>query len=362
MAESNAHIAYSFADIERYLSGGMTAKEMHKLEKAALQDPFLADAIEGYQTADKKLADKHLNEITAALQKEEPAKVIPMRKKKSYSWLAVASVLAIIGAGIFLFTGQKQSQKQLAANDIKEESQQPLPAKDHEMKPFQTDSQPSASSGDLALLKPKKKEADKRIAMLQKQMLSADKTLTDKPEKESAESSITMYAPAPAAATDDMKREQNPSLPSQDSLNASMSLSEVVVTKALSRQNKLANNWTTDKGKPFLMSDVEVINLDSKKRKRADTSAIQPEGGWQSFQNYLFSRLTRKDSLLLVTNNSIPDDIELEFSIDKSGLPYDIKVSSTQDSTVAGKIANAIQSGPKWKSSGSREKRLRIRY
>ena len=44
------NISYSAADIARYHKGQMTAKEMHALEKAALDDPFLADAIEGYAT------------------------------------------------------------------------------------------------------------------------------------------------------------------------------------------------------------------------------------------------------------------------------------------------------------------------
>ena len=34
-------------DIERYLRGEMTAAEMHALEKEALADPFLADALDG---------------------------------------------------------------------------------------------------------------------------------------------------------------------------------------------------------------------------------------------------------------------------------------------------------------------------
>ena len=51
MAEQNAHINYSVEDIERYLKGKMSAKEMHDMEKAALQDSFLADAIEGFINA-----------------------------------------------------------------------------------------------------------------------------------------------------------------------------------------------------------------------------------------------------------------------------------------------------------------------
>ena len=62
MAESSTHINYTFEDIQRYLQGKMSAAEMHDIEKSALQDPFLADAIEGYKEVDENEALKHLNE------------------------------------------------------------------------------------------------------------------------------------------------------------------------------------------------------------------------------------------------------------------------------------------------------------
>ena len=365
MTDGNTHITYSFADIERYLTGSMTAKEMHDMERAALQDPFLADAIEGYRNADMKLADRHLNEITAALQKEEPAKVILMPKKKRYGWLIAASLLAVIGTGIFLFTGQHDSSMQLATNNIKKIKQKDSPVKNAKPSSPQTESQPAASAGNLAQTKPENKEADNSVAMLQKKKPLADKETGTKLQTESEEvSRMSMASPvAPAASVTDTNTDKKP-LPqaSQDSINSKMSLSEVVVTKAMKRQNQPVNTWTTDKGKPFLLSDVEVINLNSKKRKRADTSSIQPEGGWRSFQDYLFSRLSRRDSLLLVNDDFATNNIELEFSVDKSGLPYDIKVFNTSDSTVSNRIVTAIQSGPKWKSTDSKEKRLHIRY
>ena len=42
---------YTAADFARYHAGTMPADEMHELEKAALEDPFLADALEGYAYA-----------------------------------------------------------------------------------------------------------------------------------------------------------------------------------------------------------------------------------------------------------------------------------------------------------------------
>jgi CarboxypepD_reg-like domain len=41
---------YSASDIEKYLKGELSAREMNELEQAALEDPFLGDALEGMAT------------------------------------------------------------------------------------------------------------------------------------------------------------------------------------------------------------------------------------------------------------------------------------------------------------------------
>jgi hypothetical protein len=50
-ANQSDRINYSAEDLQRYHRGEMSASEMHQLEKAALSDPFLSDAMDGfYQT------------------------------------------------------------------------------------------------------------------------------------------------------------------------------------------------------------------------------------------------------------------------------------------------------------------------
>jgi len=48
---------YSASDIQRYLNGEMSAREMFEIEKASLDDPFLADALEGYEAHPTATAD-----------------------------------------------------------------------------------------------------------------------------------------------------------------------------------------------------------------------------------------------------------------------------------------------------------------
>ena len=131
MAEQNIHINYTLADIERYLRGDMSAKEMHEMEKTALQDPFLADAIEGYSEAPLPEAHRHLNEIAALLQQpaKEEAKVVPMPVKR-FKWMRVAAMItALAGIGIvslYLLNGNNDTAKNV--NIAQEKTKEPLKA------------------------------------------------------------------------------------------------------------------------------------------------------------------------------------------------------------------------------------------
>lgn len=103
---------YGPEDIKRYLSGSMSAQEMHDMEKAALKDPLLADAIDGFRNADPVVTDTHLNAIRASilgLSQQEQPEVIPLNsvsKPHWWRWVAAACSLALI-AGISWWMMQK---------------------------------------------------------------------------------------------------------------------------------------------------------------------------------------------------------------------------------------------------------------
>lgn len=100
MGKPFQHINYSFEEIERYLQGRMSPVEMHALEKAALQDPFLADAIEGYEASDLLTVESDLAEIQSRLlQAGEDTKVVPLRAQKQW-WKIAAMIIVLAGAGV----------------------------------------------------------------------------------------------------------------------------------------------------------------------------------------------------------------------------------------------------------------------
>ena len=49
MSANDKYKIYSAGEIRKYLDGELPAAEMHALEAAALEDPFLADALEGME-------------------------------------------------------------------------------------------------------------------------------------------------------------------------------------------------------------------------------------------------------------------------------------------------------------------------
>lgn len=55
-------------DIQRYLRGEMSAAEQHALEKAALSDPFLAEALEGLSNLTEAALEEDLETISAELE------------------------------------------------------------------------------------------------------------------------------------------------------------------------------------------------------------------------------------------------------------------------------------------------------
>jgi hypothetical protein len=102
--------------IRKYLNGELDGRAMHELERRALDDPFLADALEGFEQANDQQAN--LNELKGRLQQRIQDKKV----KRLIPWgpLSIAaSILIILAAGIWYFSGQQTVQPKLVAQDIK---------------------------------------------------------------------------------------------------------------------------------------------------------------------------------------------------------------------------------------------------
>src|SRR5688572_3494580 len=138
MNDHKEHIShYSVADIQRYVQGKLSAREMHAMEKAALDDPFLADAIEGMQQA---LTDHNENLVTGQLHQLQQqfetrtatgtGKVVAFKPFRY--WQAAAAVVVIV-TGVWIYS---------LVNNASEKSKDVI-AKTEEKKPAQQQATPA---------------------------------------------------------------------------------------------------------------------------------------------------------------------------------------------------------------------------
>lgn len=120
MIEQEQHKQFDFEDIQRYLSGAMSASERHELERAALQDPFLSDAIDGFELQGTAGFTTHQHEIAAAIQQtSSKATVVDMPAKNKWMRIAVLFVL-IAGVGLLGYQFFKPGlTEQVAVNQNK---------------------------------------------------------------------------------------------------------------------------------------------------------------------------------------------------------------------------------------------------
>jgi CarboxypepD_reg-like domain/Gram-negative bacterial TonB protein C-terminal len=430
MTDPNTHINYSVEDIERYLNGGMSAKEMHDMERAALQDPFLADAIEGYSEASMQQSNKHLNEITALLQNDkQDAKVVTMPTKSFQWWRVAAMIIVIAGVGIFswyLIDMNKPDDVQNVA--VVKENVEPAMKQDSNIASVQTDSnlliaENKVNDEATALNKRSKQQREKSIATgRNKEVVS---TLMSAKDGDGVENSfddaanntndsvqflIAQAAPGLKITRADSNKQIFSPMQGRGSglMNNNMSLNNfsgfVLDNNSQPVPNALINAGNqraafTDKNGYFNMlapdsilkvsvssvgystanaklslgyankiaiepdqqslSEVVVTGYGSKKKEKLvnpHADSTFPAGGWESFQEYVYRKMNKPfDS----TNNNIitmHGAVEIEFSIDEDGDPYNINVVRSSGKENDEKAINALKDGPRWISSKKHKK------
>ena len=113
-------------DIEKYLRGELSAAEMHNLEKRALKDPFLAEALEGAEQAgiesfslDLELLQKDIRKKT----KRRKPRIISIHSWKFYTGIAAGLALLAVSSYILITMIWQQQENQLALRETVDQEQ-----------------------------------------------------------------------------------------------------------------------------------------------------------------------------------------------------------------------------------------------
>ncbi len=111
---------YTAADIEAYHSGNLPAGQMHAMEKAALDDPFLAEAMEGYEGFAEADWNKQLTGLKEQLAHAgSRAKIIAFNRSAARIWkYAAASVIILSGTAITWWFSRNSNKDSITQQPI----------------------------------------------------------------------------------------------------------------------------------------------------------------------------------------------------------------------------------------------------
>ena len=379
---------YTAADIIRYHSGKMPEAEMHALEKAALEDPFLADALEGY--VNTATPNEDLSQIRERLS-EKGGKIIPI--KRSYTWIRIAAlVVVILGIGYmsYYFNSPKQNVI-VAKNDTSRVEKKMDEAKANTEQETVVNKPPiTADREEYKTTRSLNKHKEKSINQPNRYFTQADSVSTigntdksaevkeDQNEVTSAPSQKqnvlngkvvdTKGKPVPnASITDNNNIVTRTDNSGQFNFKANDSTAQlnIAATGYETKNTKLNNGQTVilePKGKQ--LNEVVVTALGIRREKKSlgySTTKTQPTAdsvsepliGWQKFNKYITDNIN-----VPAKEKEEKGEVILSFETNKKGSPVKINVEKSLNTDSDKKAIKLLRDGPKWKYV--KEKRCKV--
>ena len=363
---------YTYKDIERYHSGEMSADEMHKMEMAALDDPFLADALEGYTHTSTATSD--LEKLNERLDERTKRRAPVLWINKKYNALKVAAILLFVIAGSWLLVVSRQKNSSDLALTNKSNS-----GNKEVSKPMQDsiginkaiDSNKEINGNDATTAKvtiPKKnikqhikeQTTEKDVAVVTAKVNSEiSQPALNAPAKDNV-STLQIAPTARMGATKAFKAEAKQDKDSIDKISGYASnakkqandtvknvdvvlkpqavpnLSEVVVTRSKANTNRKAAR------SPFAVKDT-----------------LEPEEGWDDYNDYIANNIKSPEETRV---KSLTGEVELSFDVNHDGRPINIKIEKSLCAQCDTEAIRLLVEGPNWKKKKNKKGRLRIHF
>ena len=303
--------------IQRYLEGSLDKKLMHELEKRALEDPFLADALEGYAHSD---AGSHGLSILQRQLHERIAHQQENKKVFDLSWqrlsVAAAAAVMFISAGVLFWMNSQLPQNDMAASE-----------KHVEVNLAPVDTLP-ADNNRIANQAVKGKEA--KIAAFEAVKSVAKPTVQAKVTA-SADNEVSRTAAAV---------QKDETLLSDKSNEQTATIASVEASEARSAKAALSDSRQMAARKSMLpeLNEVVVSRFSSPEAKAS------PVDGWDAYNKYLQESVA-KASEAIKEKGKVSVAIIVNGDGNIEGLRIDKGLSAAADSLAL----QIIRSGPQWK-------------
>jgi hypothetical protein len=412
MMQSSKNNGYTAADIEKYHSGKMPAAQMHALEKAAMEDPFLADALEGYAFATTPLADIEKLKSRLAENKED-RKIVPLLYK-DYNWLKAAAIIFVLAGSSWFFLRTTSSGKnEIAQTTATENKLQKAEVKDEvNANTITTPASDSVSiSKNNTELSDIKKIPSTTFSTVKPTELKATETIVDGStsngnavvQDDVAFKSKSVYKPsvvehktvqpiAPGVNNNPNYSTQNRDVTLKRSIpelnNSNNARAKTEADKLFFKENK---DSMTDKDVAVLqgksqnvnrsdtitnlnivlqqsnegLSEVVVISpgkrqMAKQKMPEITIDTLEPTVGWAQFDEYIATNIQRPEELKI--KQPVSGEVELSFDINKNGEPVNIAVVKSLCNKCDEEAIRLLKAGPKWKKKKNKNAKVTINF
>lgn len=376
MSDPSKYNSFTAADIERYYNGEMQAAERHALEKAALDDPFLTDALEGYAFTSTPLND--INAIKEKLgEKGRSKKIVPFARK--YKWLQIAALfIVLIGAGWFLSTSGFFSKKEIAVT---------APAKQKQAESFsnkiadsvnssKTDSQQNNTlqtevlQNEIAETKVAAKvhkHAQRRTVHKQK----ASEIAAANAESNASQTETLSFAPQAAnknsetflKVDSESKNKNAVAFNSRMINNDSLPVARIAARSQAQKVNDTVHLNVVMQPSKEDLNEVVVVGFGAKKSATPTSNVkfeeLEPAEGWTNFNDYIAQNLKEPEE---IKDKIVSGDVELSFDINEKGEAVNITVERSLCNKCDEEAVRLLKEGPKWKKKKAKKGKLVIHF
>lgn len=279
--------------LEAYLDGKLDSKAMHQLEKQALEDPFVAQALAGLSESPKRASQS-----VSILQKQLYDRIAQQQVTKKdavFTWqrlsVAAAAAVMFISVSIMFFMKEKQNRNQQAKNN------------------------------------PRKVEVNMAPSPAPAAIDSASKEAYASTGPANSTNPITQTQANPAIIP-------NTDIPSADAIKP-----QAYAMKRAMPVNSDSTATNTTAAKTTAPTTAAAATASIATVAQAVSS---PVDGWAKFDTYI------TDHNKLTTTAKSGKLVELSFIIDSEGKPTDIKVEKGIGEEFDNEAVRLIKEGPKW--------------
>lgn len=364
---------FTAQDIERYYSGKMSSLEMHQLEKAAMEDPFLADALEGYIHTNTPVQD--IEYLQTQLQsKMEQGKVAPIKSFTKNQFLRIAALFILLagcGWAVYQF-GFAKPNTDIA---IMKQPNVPSPSITTDTNRHEADLQQSTTD---APQQPEVNTETKNKTTTQTTTYQNDVKGTvsiSTQNRHTGKLNNSGLINGNKGQTDEVALGRASAIRKGTRDQAASLETHPVAGNKLKESDSgsvAAAPQTISPGKENVIvlqpSKVDVVPEVTLSKNRRDSNyrkphitleEAEPENGTAYYDDYVVQNLQLPEEEM---KKNIEGEVKLSFDINDAGEAVNIKVEKSLCTECDKEAIRLLKQGPKWKKIKDKKGKLRIRF